>query len=89
MPPRSLLFLIPLYTVVKRHATASEYIQRRANGQVDLACTQTLDELQISQVAAAARIGDGDGAPFGQRGDEVVVDAALQALDVGGVDQKL
>lgn len=39
--------------------------------------------------AAASSVGDGDGAPLAQLCDQLVVDAALQALDVGGVDQEL
>jgi hypothetical protein len=39
--------------------------------------------------AAASSVGDGDSAPLAQLRDQLVVNATLQALDVGGVDQEL
>jgi hypothetical protein len=39
-------------------------------------------------VPAAARIGHGDAAPLGQPRDQRLVDAALQAFVVGGVDEE-
>ena len=41
------------------------------------------------ELSAASSVGDGDGAPLAQLCDQLVVDAALQALDIGGVDQEL
>lgn len=51
-----------------------------------------MDELEVAEVTGAAGIGDGAvevGGPGGEGDDEVLVDAALEALDVGGVDEEL
>lgn len=68
---------------------ATETVEGAADGQVDLSGAQPGDVVEVGQVPAAAGVGDGDGAPLGQFRDEVLVDAALEALVVGSVDEKL
>ena len=70
-------------------ARAAEYVEGAPNGQVDLGATQGLHKFQVLDGAAAPSVGDGDGAPLAQLCDQLVVDATLQALDIGGVDQEL
>ena len=85
----SCLLPVPLDTLVKSDSFTAKYIQSTPNRQVDLALAQLLHKLQILNRAAPAGIRDRDAAPLGQLGDQLVVDAALQAFDVGSVDQKL
>lgn len=85
----SLLFLVPGHHLVKTHALAAKNVQGTSNRQIYFSPTEVLDQLQIGNGATAAGVGDGDAAPLAQLGDELVVDAALQAFDVGGVDEEL
>lgn len=85
----SKLPFVPLHTLVELDALPAEYVQGAPDGQVDPGAAQALHELQVLERAAASSVGDGDGAPLAQLCDQLVVDAALQALDVGGVDQEL
>ena len=83
------LHLIPRYTILKLDALPAKDIQRTPNCEVHFTLAQLLHQLQISDAAASARIGYWDRTPFSKLGDEGVVDAGLEAFDVGGVDQKL
>jgi hypothetical protein len=51
--------------------------------------TQLLHKLQILNRSTSASIRDGNGAPFGKLGNKLMVNTALQALDICGVDEKL
>lgn len=84
-----LLSPIPLDTLLQPHPGSAKTIECTADGEVDLALAQTLDHLQVREVAAAAGVRHGDAAPLGQLGDELLVHAALEALVVGCVDKKL
>jgi len=64
-------------------------IQRRADGEVDLAMAQSRDELEIRERARAAGVGDGERRPFPEGGDQIGLDAGLLAFDVDGVDEEL
>jgi hypothetical protein len=83
------LLFVPFHTLVELDARPTEYVQGAPNGQVDLGATQALHKLQVLERAAASSVGDGDSAPLAQLRDQLVVNATLQALDVGGVDQEL
>lgn len=83
------LNLVPRYTILKLDALPSKNIQRTTNRQIHFTLTQLLNQLQISDAAASTRIGYWDRAPFGEFRDEGVVDAGLEAFDVGSVDQEL
>ncbi|KAH9828321.1 hypothetical protein Tdes44962_MAKER02486 [Teratosphaeria destructans] len=91
-PPRRLGRLvslpIPLTALLERDAFATEDIKCTANRQIDLASTQTLDQLQILQVASTASIGDVYSADLGEVTDEFLVYTRLQALGVCGVDEE-
>ncbi len=89
VPPPSLLLLIPFNTLGQCDTTAAKTIQRAANGQVHLATAELLHLLQIFQVPSSAGIGYWDAAPLCQLLDQLLVDAPLQALVVGGVDEEL
>ena len=80
--------LIPRTHILKLDAGTTEDVQCTPNCEVDLAAAQLLYELQVFDRPAPARVCDGDAAPLSQLCHELVVDAALQALDVGGVDQE-
>lgn len=80
---------VPFDALVQLDAEAAEAVQGAADGQVDLPRAQPGDVVEIGQVPAAAGVGDGDTAPLGQLCDEVLVDAALEALVVGCVDEEL
>lgn len=86
-----LLFLppVPLDALGQRHAAAAEAVQRAADRQVDPAAAQLPDAVQVGQAPAAARVRHGDAAPPRQPLHQRLVDAPLQALVVGRVDQKL
>ena len=88
-PSPSFLLLIPFNTLGQRHTTAAETIQRAANGQVHLATAELLYLLQIFQVPSSAGVGYWDAAPLCQLLDQLLVDAPLQALVVGRVDEEL
>lgn len=83
------LLLIPRNAILKLDALTAENVQRASNRQIHLAPAQLLDQLQIRNRPAPARICHRDAAPLGQPRNQLVIDAALQALDVGGVDQEL
>lgn len=85
----SRLLAVPSHAVVKLDAVAAKAVEGAANGQVDPAAADLLDEVQVLEVAAAAGVGDGYAAPLGQPPDELLVNALLQALVVRGVDQEL
>lgn len=51
--------------------------------------TQLPDQFEITHIPAAAGVRHGDRAPLSQPPDEIGVDAPLQALVVGRVDQEL
>ena len=89
MPSPSLLLLIPFNTLGQRHTTAPKTIQRAANGQVHLATAEFLYLLQIFQIPSSAGVGYWDAAPLCQLLDQLLVDAPLQALVVGRVDEEL
>lgn len=80
---------VPLNTVRKLDAAPTKDVERAADGEIDLAPADAVHELEVGYVLAPAGVGDGDGAPLGQLGDEILVDPGLQALDVGGVDEEL
>jgi len=83
------LHFIPRYAILKLDALPSKDVKCTPNCQIHLTLTQLLHQLQISDAAAPPRVGYWDRAPFGEFGDKGVVDAGLEAFDVGGVDQKL
>ena len=80
---------IPFYALGERHSTAPEAVQGAPDGQVDLATAQLLYPVQILQVPAPTGVGYWDAAPLRQLLDKLLVDAPLQALVVGRVDEKL
>jgi phosphoribosylformimino-5-aminoimidazole carboxamide ribonucleotide (ProFAR) isomerase len=73
-----------LLSVGELDARTTKDVQGTSNRQVHLAVAELLDQLEILNRAAAAGVCDGNGTPLGQLGHELVVDAALQALYVGG-----
>lgn len=85
----SCLSPVPLDTLVQPHTAATETVQSTADCQIDGAAAQPGDIVQVLKISATTGVGDGDAAPLGQLGDEVLIDAALQALVVGGVDEEL
>ena len=82
------MLLVPFNTLGQRHAASAETIKRTADSQVDFPTAQPLDCLEVLEVSAASCVGDGDAAPLGQSLDEILVNTLLQALVVGGVDEK-
>ena len=83
------LLAVPLDAVDELDARTTEDVQRTSNCQVHLAVAELLDQLEILNRTAAARVCDGNSAPLGQLGNELVVNAALQTLYVGSVDEEL
>jgi hypothetical protein len=83
------LLAVPLDAVGELDARTAKDVQGTSNRQVHLAVAELLDQLEILNRAAAAGVRDGNGTPLGQLGNQLVVDAALQALYVGGVDEEL
>ena len=84
-----LLSTVPFYALGKRDAFAAKTVQRAANSQINLALAQLLDQLQVVEVSPAAGVGDRDAAPLGQALHQLLVDALLEPLVVGGVDEEL
>lgn len=84
-----LLLLIPLNTLGQRDTTSTKAIQRTSNGQVYLAATQLFHLFQIFQITAPAGVGYWDATPLCQLLNQLLVDAPLQALVVGCVDEEL
>ena len=84
-----LLAFIPLDTLGQRHTAPAEAVQGAPDGQVDLAAAELLHEVEIGQRPAPTRVRHRDAAPLGQLLDELLVDATLQTLVVGGVDEEL
>lgn len=80
---------VPLNTLVKLDTRAAEAVQGTPNGKVHLSTTEPLDGLEVLQVPTATRVRHGDGAPFGEPLHELLVDALLQSLVVGSVDEEL
>ena len=85
----SRLLLIPGDTFVKLNTIAAKAIQSAANGQIYAAVAKLLDQFQVVKVPAAAGICDRDRAPFGKPSYQLLVNAPLQALVVGSMDEKL
>lgn len=83
------MFPIPPHTLFQRHPVPAEAVQRTTDGEVDLPAAEGLDAVQVRQGAGPAGVGHGDGAPLRQALDEGLVDALLEALVVGGVDEEL
>jgi len=83
------LLRIPLDAVLELDARTTKDIQCAANGKIHLALAQLLHQFQIFNRAASTGVRDGYAAPFRQLGNEFVVYTALQAFDVGGVDEEL
>jgi hypothetical protein len=48
-----------------------------------------IDEEHIVHGGGTAGVGDGDFAPRAKQGDEIGIDAAAEAFDIGGVDEEL
>lgn len=80
---------IPIYTLLKPHSRASKDIQRASNREVHLAIAKIMHKLHVLQMPASARVRDWYRAPPAQLPYQVLVDAALQALIVGCMDQEL
>lgn len=80
---------IPLDTLGERHAAPAEAVECTADGQIHFAAAQLLHPFQILQVPAPAGIRDWDAAPLRQLLDQPLVDAPLQPLVVGRVDEEL
>ena len=83
------MLLVPGHTVLEPRSNPTENVKRASDRQVDLSSTQLLHQIQIPDVPAPTGVRDGDRPPLCQSGDELLVDALLQALVVGGVDQEL
>ena len=84
-----LLFLVPARTLLEVATRAPKNIQRTPNRQIDLSVTQLLHQRKVVDVPSSSCVSHRDAAPLGQLADELVVDAALETLDIGCVDEKL
>lgn len=80
--------LVPLDTLIERHSGAAKDIQGTSDSQVDLALAADMNFLQILQASGTTSIGNGNGAPFGQFGYQLLVDTLLQALHIRSMNQK-
>lgn len=87
--PPSGVSLVPGDAILVAHGAAAKDIQGAAEGEVDAALAESLDEVQIGQGVRAAGVGAGDRRPAAERRDELGVDSARESLDVGGVNQEL
>lgn len=83
------LLFIPAHAVLKLDTRAPKDIQRASNRKIDLPVAQFLHQLEVLKRPTASCVGHGDAAPLRQLADELVVDAALETFDVGGVNEEL
>ena len=71
---------------------SAKNVKRAPDGKVHPAPTQSLHQLQIRHRPRAPGVRDrdrrGGARPLSQEGDEVLVDAGLEAFGVGGVDEE-
>lgn len=89
LPSFCCLSSVPLDTLIQLHAAATEAIQSTADGQIHGTATEPGYVVQVLEVPAAASVGHGDGTPLRQLGDELLIDATLEALVIGSVDEEL
>ena len=83
------LLSVPFNTLGQGDTTSPKTIQRAADSQVHLAAAELLDLLQVFQIPSSAGVGHWDAAPLRQLCNQLLVDAPLQALVVGCVDEEL
>src|SRR5271154_3817049 len=85
----ALLGAVPGHAVLVAHPAAAEDVERAAEGEVEAPAAQAVDQQQVVDVLAAAGIGAGQRRPAPERLHQLLIDAAAQALDVGGMDEQL
>ena len=85
----SLPLSIPLHAVLELDSAPTEDVERTADRQVDPASAQSLDGVQVGDATCSAGVRDRDGAPLAEAPDQILVDAALEAFGVGGMDEEL
>lgn len=80
---------VPLDAVVKLDPGPAEAVQGAAYREINPARAQPRHQLQVVQPPPSARVRDGNRAPIRQPRHQLLVDAPLQALVVGCVDEEL
>ena len=80
---------IPPHHFVQSDSLPAKDVERAADGEIDRAVAQSVDKLEVGETATAAGVRDGKRAPRRESANKVVIDALLQALVVGGVNEEL
>lgn len=82
------MVLVPLDTFFKPCTSAAKDIESTSNSQVNLSMTRFVDEIEVCHCPCTTCIRDRDTAPIGEPGNQVHVDALLEAFVVGCMDEE-
>lgn len=82
------LLSIPRNTIIKFYPCAAETVQGTANCKVYFSTAQLLDKFKVVKISPATGIRYRYTAPLCKLLDEFLVDALLETLVVGGVNEE-